>query len=242
MADSTANLEKARQVSGLEYRRDVTGDSVEDALGDAAGNPVAKAFSLPDFYSIHLLNFCQGDYRSKPAADDASQAVQASREVTSCSKLNISGTVDLRAMLEEQMNGISKHLNSAWPSEIDHGMAALHDAQDAMHALFISALVSMTLSLLATLGTAIFPWSNFGTFAATFLNLLSASTLGLANGFLTLVIFQTFGLIKSWGSDVGVEAIRGNKLVILAWSAWLAITGATAVTLALSRRRRRLGY
>lgn len=168
--------------------------------------------------------------------------MQTSRIVTSCSELNISGTVDLRAMLEEQMNGISKHLNSAWPSEMDHGMAALRRAQDAMHALFISALVAMTLSLLATLGTAIFPWSNFGTFATTFLNLLSASTLGLANGFLTLVIFKTFGLIKSWGSDVGVEAIRGNKLVILAWSAWLAITGATAVTLALSRRRRRLGY
>lgn len=206
---------------------------------------MAGAPHLHDFYSVHLLNFCQGDFAADPAPDGAAPDAETSRHVTSCSSLTLSGSMNLRAMIEERTGAIGAHLlKSAWPEEIDRGLTALQSAQHAMLVLYIATIISTSLSVAVMLGARmVFP-AKLGavpTVVITLLETTSTVALGLASTLLTLIVFKTSGLISSWGGGLGVTPIRGTKLVVLTWGAWLAILGATAVMLSFSRCGKRIG-
>lgn len=199
---------------------------------------------MHDFYSVHLLNYCHGEFVPEPVDDTARGINRPSRNITSCSKMTMTNAVDPRGVLEERMDPATRRaLARAWPDEITTGLAALRSAQHASVALYIAALASLALSLMVMLGTRT---STFGTLyklSTTVLILLesiSTATLGLAGALVTVVVLEASEVVNSWGEEIGLSSIAGTKLIILAWSAWLATFAATASMLWWSRCGKRL--
>lgn len=206
---------------------------------------MARVSPLHDFYSVHLLNFCQGDLVTDPSADAATHDANTATHVTSCSSLSMSSSLNLTKMLGGQMSTFGEHLQGfGGLEEINKDLTTLQSARHAMLVLFSATIISTALSVAVILGTSTILPTKLGTFPMIVIILLetiSTWSLGLASALLTLVVFKASELINSWGGAFGLSCTRGTRIVILTWSAWLAVLAATVVMLFLSRCGRRLG-
>jgi len=122
--------------------------SVKDDINDVITD-VTHYLNLHDFYSVHLLDYCEGYYTPTAVVNSTSRP---SRNVTSCSNRTALFHFDPTGTLQKELKpGVSLQ-DLHWPSAIQDGIRTLEIASKVMVILYY---VGIAVTGLAVIGSII---------------------------------------------------------------------------------------
>lgn len=107
------------------------------------GGAVTDALDIQDFYSAHMMTFCNGNY--KPDGKDPN----AAKEVTECSERKAFFNFDPAAIISSKLPEGFGLDDLNWPKEISDGITAIKVASRAM---FFFYIVGIFATGIATIG------------------------------------------------------------------------------------------
>jgi SUR7/PalI family len=125
----------------LDKAKDAAQDVGNNAI-DAAAGAVTDALDIKDFYSAHLMTFCEGDF--KPDASDPN----ADEEVTACSARKAFYNFDPTAIIESKLpKGLSLS-DIKWPDEVTNGVNAIKAASRAMFFFYLIGIAAAGIAMI----------------------------------------------------------------------------------------------
>lgn len=215
--------------------KDALQDVGNDAI-DAASSAVTDALDIKDFYSAHLMTFCEGDF--KPNAKDP----KAKEEVTACSKRKAFYNFDPTAIIESKLpKGLSLS-DIKWPDQITNGVRAINVASRAMFFFYLIGIAAAGIGMIgAVFGLLAYEHkvalANLGVNSVSTFEKLSPLwltnsqlgfiCLGLASAIATFVIFRATQAVNEFGGDIGLAADRGTAFLGMTWTATILMLLAT---------------
>ncbi|KAI9886517.1 MAG: hypothetical protein M1823_001698 [Watsoniomyces obsoletus] len=203
-------------------------DNLPDELQD---NFVAR-LGIHDFYSAHVLTYCEGYYEPNGTTPGARKSI------TSCSNRTASNWFYPTQILERELTvGVSLE-DLRWPRDIDQGINALRTAFRAMFIAYVVGIVATGLTMLASLA-GIFDNRRLTAAINAILALLSFLALGIASGIVTAATVKATEIINDKGRDIGIAATRGNKFLGMTWAATATMLLATILWMTQCCVRRR---
>ena len=133
---------------------------------------IAQALNIHDFYSAHLMDFCEGYYEPGPLAN---ASVNPSKNVTDCSNTTSGYNFDPQAILQSQLKSGITLDDLHWPKEIEDAIQA---AETAVKAMFVLYCIGVTFAGLAFLGAifAFFTDGRIGAFVDATLSFVRSHT------------------------------------------------------------------
>jgi hypothetical protein len=166
---------------------------VTNEINDQIGE-LRQKIGVEDWYSMHMLNYCEGQYTPEEAANATLKESDIKKNTTECAKQRAMYKFDPTRIIEEALNktGVDvtlKDLN--WPEDIQNGIDTLNALMAAMFVLYINFLIA-TLAFLA---------------------------IGLASALVTAVMVKGTNIINDKGKDIGLAASWGGKFLALTWAA-----------------------
>jgi hypothetical protein len=205
----------------------ITG-SVQEEINDSISS-FAKNLGLHDFYSIYVLNLCEGQYTPNQVNPGESSG-SSFRNITSCSDRTFTFKFDLRKTLGLQPYGNENHLadmpKSSWPTEVNGGMRVVETIPRIMSVVYC---ISLTITAIA-LALAVFGIFFSGRCSAC-VNIMSSSIATLAAGvasiLATLLGKNTAELINVEGTQINISAQTGTKFLRLTWAATVCMLTAS---------------
>jgi SUR7/PalI family len=108
------------------------------------GGAVADTLKIKDFYSAHLMTYCEGDF--KPDAKDEN----AKEDVTFCSARKAFFAFDPTAIIEDQLPDGFGLSDLKWPQQVTDGLKVVKVASRAMYFFY---LVGIALAALGMIGS-----------------------------------------------------------------------------------------
>lgn len=193
-------------------------DDVEDTLNDI-GNRVADHLAdrlgIAEFYSLHALTICEGDFKPNATAPGAD------RNVTECHKGFTKG-YNISTLLDHSLRvGPFKVslLDLGFTSDIQDSLDTLNTVLKAFTALLIVGLGLTGLSLLASiLALFLIPRRERPTlFANTVLSGAALAFLVLSGLLGTVGASIAEDKVNELGADIGLSAKMGAGYVVLTW-------------------------
>ena len=214
-----------------ETRSTDTGSSITDlingirnygssAINDAIGE-VTQKIGIEDFYSAHMLNYCEGQYTPAEAANASIKESDISKNVTECSKNRAMYKFDPTAIIQEALNKTGVDVTLAdlnWPEDIERGIKTLNALMGAMFVLYCIAIALIFVAFLAA-AAAILLSGRLSACVNFLVSILAFLAIGLASALVTAVMVKATNIINDKGSEIGLEANRGNKFLALTWAA-----------------------
>lgn len=218
---------------GLDTVKDLGNDAVS-----AAGGALNEALDIPDFYSAHLMTFCQGDF-TPDAKDPNAEGV-----VTECSVRKAFYNFDPTAIIESKLPDGVGLSDLQWPDDIANGLKAVSVASKAMFFFYIVGIAAAGIGMIgAVFGLLAYEHkvalANLGvnsvSSASTLLQQSSELThsqlgficLGLASAMATVIIYRVTDAINDSGAAIGLEADRGTAFLGMTWTATILMLLAT---------------
>jgi SUR7/PalI family len=124
-------------------------DKGKDALKDvgneaasAAGDALNAALDIPDFYTAHLMTYCEGDF--KPDAKDPN----AKGNVTKCSERRPFYSFDPTAIIESKLPDGLGLKDLKWPDEVTNGIKAVNMISKAMFFFYIIGIAAAGIAII----------------------------------------------------------------------------------------------
>ncbi|EDO00622.1 hypothetical protein SS1G_14492 [Sclerotinia sclerotiorum 1980 UF-70] len=194
-------------ISNLIPREPGIGDNIANALGDI-GNEIAdklaEKLGIQEWYSMHLMDTCEGSYTPNATAKGAGY--------------NVSSCTNATAM--------------CWPSAIQDGLDTLSAAMNATFVFYCIGIAAAGLAIFTSLA-AIFITGRLFSFLNWGLASLSLLALAIASIIVTVLQDKAADIINKFGNDIGVYAYKGHKYLTLTWVATAIIAVATIVWVAI---------
>lgn len=196
-------------------------NSIEQDINDDLSD-YAKELGIHDFYSAHLLTFCEGYYTPSSVANSTLPLKDIHRNVTSCSNKTAFFSFNPTNTLQRELNN-SGHSNINltqlnFPAAVEDGLHALRIAQKAAFILYCIAAGLLAISAL----TALLAFFFSGRLSA-FINILIAGlaflAILIASAITTAVAVKAAKVVNDHGKNVGISATKGDKFLILTWVA-----------------------
>lgn len=185
-------------------------------------NFLARDIGLKDFYSLHVLDFCEGYYEPSPLPNATLSRASISQNVTKCSNRTALHDWNPRQELQDDLDNHGfAWLNVTalrWPSAIDDNVNDIKDLFRATFVLYCIAIAFMFVALvLAIAGFFLLGrlWATLNVIA----DALAFIVITIASALVTAVMQQGSKNITNYGSDVGVEAYGSSKFLALTWVA-----------------------
>ncbi|KAF2094320.1 hypothetical protein NA57DRAFT_46908 [Rhizodiscina lignyota] len=194
---------------------------------NSIASSLAQQFGLKDFYSVHILDYCEGSYVPGPVPNATLSSSHIHRNVSSCSNHTSMFTFDPRAALAQsiQDSGLGIDVNETldelnFPDQIENEIKALRVAWKAMFVLYCIGIgLSFLCLILSILGFfqpdsgRLLPAINFLMF------LLALLTLGVASAIATAIAEEGTDEINKYGKEIGISSSVGHKFLIITWIA-----------------------
>ncbi|ERF69489.1 hypothetical protein EPUS_01818 [Endocarpon pusillum Z07020] len=199
--------------------KDALQDVGNDAI-DAASSAVTDALDIKDFYSAHLMTFCEGDF--KPNAKDP----KAEEEVTACSKRKAFYTFDPTEIIESKLPEGLGLSDIKWPDEITNGVRAINMASRAMFFFYLIGIAAAGIGMIGAV-FGLLAYEHKVALANLGVNSLGFICLGLASAIATVVIFRATQAVNDFGGDIGLAADRGTAFLGMTWTATILMLLAT---------------
>ncbi|KAJ3559637.1 hypothetical protein NPX13_g9506 [Xylaria arbuscula] len=193
-------------------------------LGDDVISPVLEqlgdSVSLPEWYSLHVTNYCQGSYTPNATA------FRTSYNITNCTAPGPPGSLNLSTIL-------SDHIPFA--GSIDFAGLPLSVVQDALDyingfllVIFVFYVLSFgfcALSIILAICAPFLDRESKGTnnkiaWAQLSIACLACLWLTVASVSTTLVATKGAAGISDAGREFGVSAYGGTKLIAISWAAF----------------------
>ncbi|KAH7391529.1 actin cortical patch SUR7/pH-response regulator pali [Cadophora sp. MPI-SDFR-AT-0126] len=199
--------------------KDNVTDTIEDEFNDLVADvadKLAQELGIRQWYSLHLLDMCEGYYKPNATAKGAS------KNITSCSNRTAMYDFDLNKVLNQQLEVGPLKINLSdinWPDDIQDGLDTLNVAFNAVFILYAIGIAAAGIAIIASLiafflhGSRLISFGNWGLASLSFISLLVASAL------VTYVMSKAVHIINKYGNDVGAYAYRGKKYLIITWVA-----------------------
>lgn len=185
---------------------------------------LAHQLGLQDFYSAHLMDYCEGSFTPAPVPNATLPRGSIHKNVSTCSNrtamFSFDPTAALNATLNETHTGITLS-DLHWPSEIEDGIRAL---RYAVRAAFVLYCIGTGFSLLTLLACTFWAssCSRGGRGVAALeilLAILAFLSLGIASAIMTAVAVKGSHIINKYGNEIGVSADWGGKFLAMTWAA-----------------------
>lgn len=177
---------------------------------------------MHDFYSAHLLDYCEGYYTPAALPNATLKASDIHKNVTSCSKRTGGYNFDPTTTLQRELNA-SGHSNINltdlhWPSAVPDGLNALRVAQKAAFILYCVAIGLIGISTICSLVSVLFE-GRLSASVNILVSGLAFLAIGVASAITTAVAVKAQDVINDHGNAVGVSAKKGGKFMVLTWVA-----------------------
>ncbi|KIX09977.1 uncharacterized protein Z518_01058 [Rhinocladiella mackenziei CBS 650.93] len=207
-------------------------DDINDLLNDATSD-IAEALDLPDFFNVHLMNFCQGSYAPNATAEDPHQ------NITECSNSSLSFHFEPTKTVEEHLpDGITLE-DIHWPDEI----------RDAENAVKVASMATIVFYIIGTacagigMFTAVWGVLNERRLTALInvgIDVLAFLAIGIGSAISTAIVVKAVDAINKYGDDIGIAAEMGDKFLGMTWAATgLMLLAATVSLVQFCAGRRR---
>ena len=215
-------------------------NSIEGDLNSLEGDiasDIAKDFGIHDFYSAHIMNYCEGFYT--PNTTDP----HAHENITHCSNKTALFHFDPTAIIQSELKPGINLTDLHWPDAITNGVKAIEVASKVMFVLYCIGIAFTGLALLGAIWGFIAN-GRLSAFVNSMLDFLAFFTLGVASAISTAVIVKAVDEINKHGADIGIAAYKGKTFLGMTWAATAVMLLASIVWIAeccVGRRRDR-GY
>ncbi|KAH0290672.1 hypothetical protein M436DRAFT_41631 [Aureobasidium namibiae CBS 147.97] len=199
-------------------------DNVTNSIESSINTDIhsfAKELGLHDFYSAHLLDYCEGYYTPTAVPNATLSKSDIGINVTACSNRTSFFHFDPTTALQRELNKTGTGITLEelhWPSAVNSGIRALRIAQKAAFLLYC---ISAGLIILATAFSLLsfFVHGRLSAFVDILLWTLAFFAALLASAITTAVAVKAAHVVNEHGRDVGVTAKRGGKFTALTWVA-----------------------
>lgn len=241
--------------------------SILNDIGNDIADKLADELGIEQFYSLHVMDTCQGSYAPNATASGASYNVtNCTAPLDFCKPSNPIHTISCRRVLDSATNYCTAAMNvsamldkelSIGPYNLslsDLGITSdmqdkLNDLPELFEALAAVYIISVALCGLAIIGSLaglfLVPSTGRKVILANFALALLAMLFLLIGGLLTSVGGSEAKkeIKKRGGDDIGLIMNIGKKFEALSWAAFALMTLATAYWVwefvAATRARRR---
>ena len=122
--------------------------SINDKVNDAI-DEVAQKVGIHDFYSVHLMTYCEGFYEPNGAVQP--DGSMPSQNVTRCSNQTTMFHFNPKKVLESELNEGVSLSDLQWPDDINDGILVLQSASKAMFVFYIAGIALTGFALVAAL-------------------------------------------------------------------------------------------
>jgi len=232
----------AKNVTGeIEQIGDEIVDDLNDFVGDIA-DKLAEELGIEQWYSLHLMTLCEGEY--KPNATTKG----ASKNVTHCTNQTAMYKFDISSQIEKELS-IGKYNISlediGWPDAIQDGLNTLNVAMDATFVLYAIAIAAAGCAIIASViafflhGSRLISLGNWGLASLSFVTFLIASII------VTVVQNKASHILNKYGNDIGLYAYKGGKYLIITWvtvAVMFLASAAWVVEFCIGRKNKRREY
>ncbi|MCJ1286711.1 hypothetical protein MMC26_006057 [Xylographa opegraphella] len=198
---------------GSSWLSSIEGDIHEDINGLI--NDVAKSLNIHDFYSAHLLDYCEGYYTPSPISNATSQP---SKNVTSCSNHTAFFTFNPTTILQTELKPGMNLTELKWPSAIQDVIVAVETASKVMFVLYCIGVGFAGLALIGAL-IGFLAGGRLSAALNVMLDLMAFLSLGIASAIATVTSVKVVNAINHYGSDIGVAAYQGFTFLGMTWAA-----------------------
>ncbi|POS75664.1 SUR7 protein [Diaporthe helianthi] len=194
-------------------------DALQDIQNDIA-DKLAQELGIKEFYSIHLVDLCQGNFSPKPTDPDATFDVENCTEPFNYNLLNVT------ALLDKQLGVGPFQLNLAdlgLTNEIQDKLEDIPKIIQAIVAMYIIAAMFVLLSIFGSCGAiALIPNPAGRTIVMGNLGLSGMAVFFLLIGNLITTIGSgvVVDKVTDLGDGIGLSAVRGGKFMALSWGAF----------------------
>ncbi|OLN97595.1 SUR7 family protein pun1-like protein 1 [Colletotrichum chlorophyti] len=202
-----------RLVDGV---RDRVSDAIND-IGNDIADRLADELGISEWYSLHLMDVCQGDFA--PNATDP----DASLNVTSCTQPSPGPQVNLTRMLDQELSVGPLRLSLAdlnWPDSIEDTMDMVNKFLLAVWVLYVLGIAFSGLAILGSLAAFFLGFKRRMTVSNFILTLLAAIVLFAGSLITTIGANKGAKEISDIGDDIGISATAGRKFMIISWVAF----------------------
>ncbi|KAF2172507.1 hypothetical protein M409DRAFT_50195 [Zasmidium cellare ATCC 36951] len=202
---------------------DNIGDSIQDEIEEGI-NDVAQDLGIHDFYSAHLMNYCEGFYVPGATPNSTVSKSQIHKNVTECSNRTAMYNFDPQQIIQKELNnsvgdGVVNLVNDLdWPEDITNGIRALQVAAKATFVLYCIAIGFIGIALILAV-VSIFSDGRLSALLNVMVDWLAFLVIGIASAIATAIAVKGASVINRYGDDIGVSAQQGNKFMILTWIA-----------------------
>jgi len=202
-----------------------------DSLVNDLSTDIANALNLSDFYSVHVMDYCQGDYSPNATAR------RPKENVTSCSSRTALFHFNPSQVIQDALpDGITLD-DIQWPSAITN---AEKDVKIASQVMAIFYIIGTAMAGLAMIGAllGIFINSRLSAFfnfvldivsrrhsvrdaapCADILPQLAFLTIGVASAVATALMAKATSAINQYGKEIGIASSKGDTFLAMTWTA-----------------------
>jgi len=224
-------------------------EGILNSLISNVTSEIAQALNLSDFYSVHLMDYCQGSYEPNATASNAKM------NVSHCSSPSALFHFDPTAVVSSELPSGVNLTDLQWPSEVEDAARAIKVASMVMVIFYIIGIVFAGLAVvgaLVTMFTAgrLSACINFMlNIVGTILHLeiayanvvqLAFLTLGIASAIATTIIVKAVNAINKYGDSIGLAAYKGGTFLAMTWAATavMLLAAVTSIVQCCTPRRR----
>ncbi|KAH6607680.1 hypothetical protein Trco_003993 [Trichoderma cornu-damae] len=212
------------------------GDGVKGKIGHVIGD-VAGELGISDWYSIHIMNACQGGFGPNATT------THFKLDVTNCTLSSPSNRFNLTDVLDQELSLGPLHLSLAdiqWPDSIQDRIGNLNSALLALFVFYVLGVGFSGLSMLACIPAFLLQDKKILLLANTALASLAAAAITLGSVIATAASCIAADAINKAGEKVTLAAYKGTKFFAITWIAAVFMVVSTlfwAGKLMMLRRR-----
>lgn len=198
-------------INGL--KSDIESD-IENKINSAIDD-VAQAIGIHDFYSAHLMNYCEGYYEPDPLRNATNHP---SKNITKCSNRTGMYTFDPTKILQSELTTGINLTDLNWPDTIQD---VIHTIEIATRAMFVLYCIGAGFAGLAVLTAIVhlFGGGRLGAACNFLIDFMAFLALGIASAIATAIIVKVVNAVNKYGEEIGVAAYKGNKFLAFTWAA-----------------------
>ncbi len=192
--------------------------TIKGDINDAI-SVVTRDLGIHDFYSAHVLDYCEGYYTPTAIAN---ATVQPTQNITKCSNQTRMFHFDPAAVIQSELKPGVNLTDLKWPSAIQDGIRAIEVASKVMFVLYCMAAATAGVAFLGAI-VGFLTGAKLVALANTLLCLIGFMASMIASAIATAIINNVVNTFNKHGNDIGVYAYKGNTFIGMTWAATILI-------------------
>lgn len=219
-------------------------NSVEGDLNkllDDITSDIAASLNISDFYSVHIMNYCEGTFTPN-ASLAAENGTHVHENVTFCSPKSAAFHFNITHVVQ---NALPHKLNLSdihWPQAITDLENTVRTASVATEILYIIAVALTGLAFFGAL-LSLFAEGRVSACCSVIFDVLAFIVLVIASAVATTIMLKAVKALNKYGDDLGIHANRGNLFLGMTWAATgLMLVAAVTSCVQVCAGKRNGGY